>query len=636
MTEFYNALFLLRTLLPLSSFFIFVIIFFREGLCLRSSVLASSVLWGVVVTLLTELLSLGNLLNGLWLTVAWSSVLLIAILIAHSLPQKNVAIKYHLSRFHLALIASLSIIIIITFIIAIVAAPNNSDSMVYHLSRVAHWVQDQSVAHYPTNILSQVELNPWAEFAITHFQILSQSDYFANLIQWFAMVGSMVGVTLIAGQFSDSVSAQIFAAVFAGTIPMGILQATSTQNDYVVAFWLVCFVYFGIKMKSHTSLAYIFAVGASLGLAILTKATAYIYAFPFFIYFAVMLMKSGKRGRFYHFMMIGAVVVLINFGHYYRNYQTFGNIFDSGGFRYTNEAHGLKTLLSNLSRNVALHMGTPSETVNNWIESLFVKLHALMNANANDPQTTFLHTKFHVNMLTNNEDSAGNPVHFVLICITIVIAMSQRWIRKIPDLFPFMVALLSAFILFCFVLKWQPWHSRLHLSLFILWAPIVAVVLSGLKWKRLADDIMVGLLLAAIPWVLFNGTRPFIGFWGHESIFQSDRVDQYFIDKPSLEKSYNDVAASVKMNGCGNIGLRSDGGYFEYPLWVLLHKFCNRMPRLEYISVTNATARIPLHDFNYSSIITLQADGILLTEHGNTCPHRVGTTQFPPPLKEIR
>ena len=85
-----------------------------------------------------------------------------------------------------------------TAVIALVAPPNNWDSMTYHMSRVEHWRVNNSVAHYPTNIEWQLYLNPWAEFAILQFQTLGfGSDRLANLVQWFAFVGSMVGVSLL-------------------------------------------------------------------------------------------------------------------------------------------------------------------------------------------------------------------------------------------------------------------------------------------------------------------------------------------------------------------------------------------------------------------------------------------------------
>jgi hypothetical protein len=84
-------------------------------------------------------------------------------------------------------------------VIAVVAPPNTWDGMSYHMARVAHWIQDQSVRHFSTSYLPQLYQMPWAEFAITHLQILSGSDIFANCVQWGGMAGSLIGVSWLAG-----------------------------------------------------------------------------------------------------------------------------------------------------------------------------------------------------------------------------------------------------------------------------------------------------------------------------------------------------------------------------------------------------------------------------------------------------
>ncbi len=48
----------------------------------------------------------------------------------------------------------------------------------------------------------------------------------------------------------EDLRAQAFIAAVAAAIPMGIVQSSSTQNDYVVAFWLVCGIYH-IQQKNH-------------------------------------------------------------------------------------------------------------------------------------------------------------------------------------------------------------------------------------------------------------------------------------------------------------------------------------------------------------------------------------------------
>lgn len=78
--------------------------------------------------------------------------------------------------------AGILIIILTTGLIALVAPPNSFDSMNYHMSRIMHWIQDQNVAPFPTNIIKQVNLTPGTEYDILQFQLLSGDDGLANLI----------------------------------------------------------------------------------------------------------------------------------------------------------------------------------------------------------------------------------------------------------------------------------------------------------------------------------------------------------------------------------------------------------------------------------------------------------------------
>ena len=78
-------------------------------------------------------------------------------------------------------------ILLITFITAIRVPPNNVDSLIYHLARIMHWVQNQSVAFYNTSIPSQNFLAPLAEYAILHFYLIMGSDIYSSLVQWYSL-----------------------------------------------------------------------------------------------------------------------------------------------------------------------------------------------------------------------------------------------------------------------------------------------------------------------------------------------------------------------------------------------------------------------------------------------------------------
>ncbi len=84
---------------------------------------------------------------------------------------------------------------LVTGIIALDKVPASYDLMTYRPGRTVHWQQkNQSVAYYPAH-LAPFYQNPWAEFAILHFRLLSGDDSLAQGVQWFSMAGSLIGVS---------------------------------------------------------------------------------------------------------------------------------------------------------------------------------------------------------------------------------------------------------------------------------------------------------------------------------------------------------------------------------------------------------------------------------------------------------
>lgn len=407
--------------LPLVSFIFLFLTFRNKASGWRGSLLAAATVWGVWLTVITEGLSFFRLITFGWILGAWIFAGVVSFLIFFLLPkEKNQAANSindftSLSRLSVTLLVGAAFIVAVVGLIALVAAPDNGDAMAYHLGRVVHWIQNQSVAHYPTSLLRQIYLNPWAEFALMHFQILSGGDRLANLIQWFSMIGSLAGVSLIAKQFGANARGQIFAAVVCVTIPMGICQASSAQNDYAVSFWLVCFAYYLMLLKKQPNGIYSLAVGASLGLAVLTKATAYIYAFPFLILFVLSGFRAFRWKLWKPFAVIALTAFFINFSHYARNFDLFGSpigISQEGEYKLVNDIFTPSSLFSNITRNIGLHLGTPFESVNNAAERVILFPHTLLGIDINDSRTTWVRENFYIPKLSSGEDDAGNPLSF--------------------------------------------------------------------------------------------------------------------------------------------------------------------------------------------------------------------------------
>ena len=465
-------------LLPLVAWALFLGFLRSRGFGWRTAFLATAVLWGVSVTLLTELLSLFAALNRPWLAWGWTTLALVAgvmLFRLRSFPKAQTIPT--LSRLEKHIVAAISIISACTFVIAIVSPPNNWDSMIYHMSRVMHWLQQGSVDHFPTSNLRQIELNPWAEYAILQFQVLSGGDYLANLVQWFSMAGCIIGVSLIAYLFAATARGQLLSGLIAATVPMGILQSSSTQNDLVVSFWLVCFVVFGILSVRERSLAWIALMSLSLGLAVLTKGTAYVFAAPFVFWFFLQDVKRSWRHAAGKYLLLGIIVLSVNLGHYQRNYQLFHSPLHSGTTFYFNNRLTPAIAVSNISRNLAIHLLTPSETVKGFLMRSLRSLHSAIGIAIDDPGTTWPGKTVETFLLGFHDEVSGNPLHLILFMFTVAALACKKSLRST---LPYVLAGLAGFSLFCIMLRWQPWASRLHLPFFLLFSPVAGLVVSGL------------------------------------------------------------------------------------------------------------------------------------------------------------
>ncbi len=616
--------------LPLLSLILLFLIFYKDENW-RNSTLSAAVVWGFFLTIITEVLSAFKLLRFGWLLGVWGlfSVILAFIYFGLIKKEKQIArldktFKRHqfakIPPFLILLLCGITFVVAVVGLTALIAPPNNWDSMEYHMARVVHWIQNHSVAHYPTNFLPQLYQKPWAEFTIMHLQILSGGDYFANLVQWFSMFGSVIGVSLIAKELGADLRGQVFSAVVAATIPMGILEGSSTQNDYVVSFWLVCFVYYVLlTVKERISSVHSLKLGTSLGLAILTKGTAYIYAFPFFVWFLLTGIKRLRWKLWQPIFTITILVVVINIGHYLQNFELFGNPLAVGGDKYTNEVFSIPTLISNIIKDISLHLGT-IDLVNNVMLKGIHLLHMVLGLDVNDPRTTW--GEFRMRPLSNHEDSAGNPIHLLLILSAITLCLTQRNFRRQRYLVSYLVSVTGVFLLFCFLLKWQAFNSRLHLPIFVLFSAFVGVVLSKVSNHRIANYIAIILILSALPWILFNSSRPLLFSMDRQeyvetgkivftskNIWNTSRIDQYFNNRPELKYPYVKAIDFVRAKGCSDIGLSFLKEHWEYPFWVLSQKD-GKSAHFEHVNVNNISALLykiyPFNKVNPCAIISVE------------------------------
>jgi hypothetical protein len=570
----------------------------------RDRMLRALVVFGVALWALTELLGMFGALRRLPLLLAWIVVILAA-LVWYRRKGGAVPLGFPQSfRDPIVLLCGLgcALILTLTLVTAAASPPNSADAMAYHMPRVVYWAEQGSVRFFPTPYFNQIMLQPLTEYFMLHTYVLSGGDRLINLVQWFASVFSVLGVSQIARIFGTGAHGQAIAALFCATLPSGILASSGAKNDYFLAMWLVAAIYFAARFARTQEWRDVPALGGALGLALLTKATAYLFA-PWLLA-AVVAAQAARWHRRLFLGCLGACgcALLLNVPHYARNLELSGSIlgFDSahgdGFFRWRNETFGWKQTASNIVRNLSEQLGGRSDFWNRGVYATAVRAHAWLGIDVNDPATTWRWTTFEPPRNANHEANANNRWHLLILGIAacIVTWRALRGRNRAQALYG--LALLCSFIAFCGYLKWQLYLARLLLPLFVAGAPMVGTAVEAVSsgvWpgaSLLLQGVLCLFLLttARLP-ALENWVRP---LRGPQSVWRVDRAHQYFADmvqwgdRPTYERTRDLLAG----RSCATVGLDITNLPLEYPLMALLRE---RQPQTLFLhtGVQNTSAR---------------------------------------------
>jgi hypothetical protein len=562
----------------------------------RESLLRAALVLGAIIVLVTEGLSLAEAVSASNMKVAWiilAGLASGAALVAHRrgrLVDGGGSLDHQVPPGLASplLAAACATILGITLFIAIVAPPDSDDAMTYHLGRVLHWIQARSVDYYPSGIRRQNYQMPFAEFVLLQFQLLSGSDRWANLVQWSAFALSGMTVSLILAQLRQSAAVQWAGAFVVFTTPMAILQASNAQNDLVVGLWLIAFTLYLWRTPSDRSRTSALLCGLALGLALLTKGTAYIYApaMGAALVGGQLLRGADRRLQFGRLAIVVLIAASLNLGPWLRNQSAYGSPMCCGE-EYFVERLTPGDAISNVLRNAAIHLALPK------IHGAVTRVVDFLSpVPLDESATTWGNESFRL-IFSYDEGGAGNSLLLLLgIAASIVIAVEPRLRRGPAGIW--VAVPLAGFLAFSLAIRWQPWASRLHTPVFLAVSVPVALVL-GTR-RRLAEATFVVLFAGSLFYQLFNAARPIVPLI-QPSILGRNRIDQYFIYAPYFREPYQQAAAYVRASGETEVGLRFHEMDFEYPFWVALKDDPAGPPYVRHVGVSEvpgAAGRLPL------------------------------------------
>ncbi|RYF70097.1 MAG: hypothetical protein EOO39_16350, partial [Cytophagaceae bacterium] len=134
----------------------------------------------LAVVFLTEILSFFHQLNKAGATLTWSGIAICFTgwaVVQRKKGRKLTRLQWdRLAAFDRRCLLATSALLGLTLLTALLYPPNNFDSLTYHMGRIGHWLQQQSVQPFATHIERQIYQPPLAEWVILHTMLLSGSD----------------------------------------------------------------------------------------------------------------------------------------------------------------------------------------------------------------------------------------------------------------------------------------------------------------------------------------------------------------------------------------------------------------------------------------------------------------------------
>jgi hypothetical protein len=187
----------------------------------------------------------------------------------------------------------------------------------------------------------------------------------------------------------------------------------------------------------------------------------------------------------------------------------------------------LRNTLANALRNASLHFGTRNARLNLRIERLFRVAIQKVGVDPDDPQQIWLGEPFQINTFSSDEYVAGNPLHLILLFLSIVPVVWKRKEGVQPGASWYGLGIILAFLLLSALLMWTRWSSRYQMPLFVLGSALIGLVLERYFPRKVAAAMIIALIAMASLFAVANKTRSLVR-WSRVDDVYHPRSIQYF------------------------------------------------------------------------------------------------------------
>lgn len=597
------------------------------GTCLESYIYAAS-LWMLFLFGITEVLSLLNKFTTFSLIVGWSTFNLALLLILMSQMYKKHCTIKDIYRICFSISDNkkhwyfwiFPINAFVVIYLALWTTPYNWDSMTYHLSRIVHWAQNQSVAHYATNSIRQITSPVLGEFVNLHIYLLTgYSDRLFNLLQCFCYLTCIVLIFGIAQKLKCSEKFCFLAALLYMAMPIAYAESLSTQVDHFATLWLLFFVWllldftFDEKKIQWTvcTIHKVCVMGLCVAWGYLAKPSVCVGMVVFILWLLIVCIVRKDRFLTLFRLILCTIpcIVLPILPELLRNLRTFHAVSSPiAGARQLVGTFNPFLLLTNMCRNIVFNLPTVYlYDSTRFLQRIPEKLASIFGVDLNHPTITEDGRQYILSNPPNfGHDTAINPLIVWLFIFCVLIALAQFKRIRLKTMYKsYSIIASAAFLVFCAIVRWEPFVTRYLLPYLALLCPMISLQLQNRtvteNGKKLPlRDGLIGIITFICILSLCN---MLICHRNQNTINRAgERPYGYFVNRTNEYEPYLAVSNSIKERGYRQIGLILAEDHYEYPFWVLLN---DSVVRMEHVNVKNESSVYTDSDFSPECIIMI-------------------------------
>ncbi len=512
--------------------------FFKE-LTLNKLVVTTFLTAILLNTLVAELLSLFHTLNNpalfLMLQVVFCGILIVFLVDPgrRIFTDKIGTVKFRLAKLRGAdwiLTALIAAVLAGCLYIGTLAPINNSDSLHTHLPRIYYWLQHCSMGNWAAVTNTQLTYPIIIPIQGLWLFLLGGSENLFFLVQWFALLASVILVYEISLLLGASIRQGLVAGLASLSFPVVLLQTFSLQGDVFVTAVLLTCVYLVLAYYKTGKNLFLYLSILPMALSLGAKQTAFLFL-PIYLAATFLLLRkrihAGKTALRLLFLFLASFAIFSSF-KFIQNALHKDDMEESmfATYRYTipfTQGTSFRGYATNILRyayqwisldglNGQLKLVTLN-LKNNTFKSLThmvnldLETHQYLNPGDED------YFEYNNPPILNEDAAWFGIISWTLIPVGLIVGLirKERVIRyyALASLVLSLVCFLATAIL---ISGWGPTNGRYMVIPTILMTPLISFIIPRNKIAGSISIIVVGFaaIYLAFSTLLINESRPVI------------------------------------------------------------------------------------------------------------------------------